>query len=164
MGIAATSGNLRDFSATAYIVGLGQFVSSVESTMKKYFQTHAEMFPYEKRLLELSVSSVERLENGLGDLERGMRRYIVRDKPGVSLEQLKNLQSYLSFWVMDLIDPLLHGHEFVDVWKLTVGWDVRETDSVYFCIRMAQGMLVLQFSNNIGFKRQREDGLLWFDG
>ena len=145
-GVAAFSGKIRDYSAFSYLLEMEPNVS-VELPLRKYFTPQAN----------LTFSRVEHLKGGIRDLEHAIRHYLVRDASYADAERLLSLQKYLSFRVMELVSMILGDDRDVEVLKMVGDFDTSASESVFFCIRMKSTVLVLQFNNDINFKRQQLD-------
>lgn len=124
-GIAAFSGKIRDYSAHSYLIELDSEVSSIESSLKKFFSAQANLF----------ISHIEHLENGLITFEHAIRHYLVRDTSHVSTDDQFNLCKYLSFRIIEIISIILEGDRYVDVLKIDGGFDASDSECVFFCIK-----------------------------
>ena len=144
-GTTLFSGRVRDYSANSYLIKLGEF-SSVESSLINFFSDQAK----------LVISNVKYLKNGVGELEREIENYIIRDTYNVNRDNLTSLRKYLSFRIMDLIDDILDRNWNVDVLKMDGIFDSSESISIFFCIQMKDAIFVLQFNDDIEFMKQQE--------
>lgn len=151
-GVAEFSGSIRDYIACAFVLDSEKYVDSVEMSLEEYFRPR----------VEIQLVCVSRLERGYRDIEQEIKPYLVRDGTRFSASEIDNLRSYLSFRVMDLIDLSLDRHEVVDVLKLVEGTAPLDTSSVFYCIRSKKGVLVLQFLDNIEFKKMATAGEIEF--
>ncbi len=148
-GTAAFSGKIRDYSAFSYLIKMGEF-SSVESSLINHFNNQAK----------LVISNVKYLKGGLRDVEHEIGDYLIRDTSNVNHDNLTDLRKYLSFRVMDFIsdilDDILDKDRNIDVLKMDSNSDSSESQCVFFCVRVRNLVLVLQFNNDIEFMKQQE--------
>lgn len=143
-GVSAFSGKIRDYSAFSYLLEIEPNVS-VELPLRKFFTPRAN----------LTFSGSEHLKGGIRDLEHAIRHYLVRDASYADADSLLSLQKYLSFRVMELVSMILGEDRDVEVLKMVGNFETSASESVFFCIRMKSTVLVLQFNNDINFKRQQ---------
>jgi hypothetical protein len=143
-GIASLSGRIRGYSAYAYLLHRGVGNPPVERLLTDFFSPRVTFV----------FDSIEALAGGMRDLEQEIQRYLVRSVLGVSdnfFEDgvLADRRKYLSFVVMDLIDPIVHAHgKATEVIRLVEKGEGTDTQSVFFCVLADEYFLVLQFNDN----------------
>lgn len=148
-GIATLNGEIRDYSAFSRLLKLDEEVSSVEESLKKFFNW----------IPSLKFSEIRHLTQGLRDLEVEIRIFLVRDVAHISSERLSDIQRYLSFRVMDVIDGVVGNAKDIEVLKMTVDSDNSSSECVFFCVRIKKVVIFLQFNNDIKFKEARSKEL-----
>ncbi|NIJ76217.1 hypothetical protein FHT08_001265 [Xanthomonas campestris] len=139
-GIASFSGNIRDYSAYAFIASL-EDEKSCEAAIKNHFSW----------LPDLEFSNIQVLQHNFRDLEIEIRPFLVRDFHYGNAEETTKLQNYLSFRIMDDISAAISGNKVNQVIKLTATPDSQSSDSVFFCICTENNAIVMQFNNDINF-------------
>lgn len=103
----------------------------------------------------LELSEPQRLERGLAELEIAIRPFLARDVSSLGAEKLVQLQQYLSFRVMELLSSIIAADEVIEVVKVSALPEPSSSDAVFFCIRMLNWLVVLQFNDDIEFKRRQ---------
>lgn len=144
-GIAALDGGIRDCSAFSFAVSSKEN-DSVEDAIRSHFSW----------LAGLSFSEVQVLEGGLRDLEMDLRNYLLRSSCCRSAEKVFELRRYLSFRIMEEIADSIGDEKVVEVARLTATSYAGESESVFFSVHIGDGLIVLQFNNDIPFKRRVE--------
>lgn len=142
-GIAALDGNIRDYSAYSFSVSLKEG-DSVDGAIRSHFGW----------LPGLSFSEIKMLEGGLRDLEIDLREYLLRDYSCKSQDEIFELRRYLSFRIMDEIIASIGEKKVVQVAKLTATSCPGESESVFFSVLIGDSLIVVQFNNDIPFKRR----------
>ncbi|WP_146093160.1 MULTISPECIES: hypothetical protein [unclassified Xanthomonas] len=145
-GLAAYSGDIRDYSAYAFIAPLKN-----EKSFEAAIRNHFSWLP------DLEFSKIQIFQHALRDLEVEIRPFLVRDFRYGNTEEITNLQNYFSFRVMDEISIAVSGNEVNQVIKLTATPEPKSSDSVFFCICLENDAIVMQFNNDINFKKNIDD-------
>lgn len=142
-GISAFSGDPRDYTSFSYFIDYKKEASSIEQVIKEFYSWQPD----------LEFSAPEPLAGGLRELEIAIRPFLVRDGPHVNAGKLIDLRRYLSFKVMEQISSALDTDSAIEVIKLSSAPKPLSSDVIYFCIRMEGCLIILQFNNNIEFKK-----------
>ena len=139
-GIAALNGGIRSYSAYAYAVESKEGVS-IEQSLRDHYPWNPGM----------EFSEVRRLDKGLGDLERQIQPFLIRDLPGHNVDAISDLQAYLAFRVMDMIMVIREHRPVPDVFRLTLAPAPARSECVYFCLKIGAVLVFLQFNYDIPF-------------
>ncbi|MGV7205565.1 hypothetical protein [Xanthomonas citri] len=145
-GIATYSGNIRDYSAYAFIAPLKD-----EKSCGVAIKEHFSWLP------DLEFSNTQVLQHGLRDLEVEIRPFLVRDFRYGNAEEANKLQNYFSFRIMDDISNAISGYKVNQVIKLAATPAPQSSDSVFFCICLETDVIVVQFNNDINFIESFKD-------
>jgi hypothetical protein len=148
-GLVAVDGDIRQYTAGAYVVS-GKTSSDSPEAMIRDFYAGQTNFQF---------SSSQKLERGLGDLERQLGGYLTR-KPWGLVEQtiaqhlVDDRRKFLAFRIMDMIaDIAPEARNLRDVYKLESSPSDARSQVTFFCVRIDTGFLVLQFNDDTPFIR-----------
>ncbi|BBK00459.1 hypothetical protein JH271_12450 [Xanthomonas campestris pv. campestris] len=139
-GLASFSGNIRDYSAYAFIAPLKD-ENSFEAAIKSHFNW----------LPNLEFCNIQVLQHGLRDLEVQIKPFLFREFRYGNTEETNKLQNYFSFRIMDDISTAIGGNKVTQVAKLAAIPEPQSSDSVFFCICMETNVIVIQFNDDINF-------------
>jgi len=96
-----------------------------------------------------TFSTIDDLHGNTGQLERKIGSYLVRSHKTKDSSRVLELQKYLAFRVMDMIDDVFDSFgkalEF-DVFELHEENLVLPQETTFFCIGRGKTLLVLQFN------------------
>ena len=151
-GVTSFSGNSRDYTGGCFVVDV-EAGASIGDAISQRFSWRGPFDFAESRVLP----------GGRRDLELEIRPYLVRDARGLSPEEVEDLQHYLSFRVMDMLEDALGGAAVDQVLRLDVAPSPGSSDVTFFAVDAGAEALVLQFNNNIPFKRTVEAGVTTHD-
>ena len=140
-GLAAYKGGLREYSAYSYLLDLTDQDITVETALKSHFESQKE----------LDFLSVERLPNGLRDVEIDIQPFLAINSRNIDIKEISEMRNYFSFRIMDIVSLILGEDKDVCVYKLVSAPGTPETENIFFCIRAKNYILVVQFLCNIGF-------------
>lgn len=146
-GVVALNGKLRDYTAFSYVIDLKDHCCSIERSLKAHFSW----------LPSLDFSDVRRLEYGLRDLEIEIRPFLVMEASHLKGGGLVDLRRYLSFRIMEIISAAVDDATVIDVVRAIAAPEPSSTQSVFFCIRVETALVVLQFNDDVEFKRSRTE-------
>ncbi|MES2672550.1 MAG: hypothetical protein V4673_19305 [Pseudomonadota bacterium] len=142
-GVVTLNGKIRDYTAFSYVIDLKDDDFSIERSLKEHFSW----------LPSLNFSNVQRLEYGLRDLEVEIRPFLLMERPNLKDGNFVDLRRYLSFRIMEIITAAIDGTKVIDVVMAIADPEPSSTKSVFFCIRMEAVLIVLQFNDDVEFKR-----------
>jgi hypothetical protein len=149
-GLAAGDGDIREYTAGAFVVPTNDDADSPESLVRKFYSHQAD----------LQFSSSQSLESR--DLENQLRSYVIR-RPWqlagqVTAQQLvDDRRRFLAFRIMDMIEDIApKARRKGSVYKLESSGDGSTSEVTFFCIRIDAGLLVLQFNNDAPFIRAQQ--------
>lgn len=146
-GAALMIGNIRRYSACAYLIEAKDGVGIEQALRDFYYWRPGWVF-----------DGVERLERGMRDLETGIRPFIARQTSQTNDADLSNLQAYLSFKAMDMISLILDGRTGLEVFRLNSVPEPAASDCVFFCIKADAAWVVLQFNDDLPYRRGLAEG------
>jgi hypothetical protein len=151
-GLAAQDGDIRQYTAGAFVVaGNGSSVTP-ETLVRDFYAAQTDM----------QFSSSQKLEHGLADLDHQLRAYVIQSPWGLvgqtnSQQLVDDRRRYLTFRVMDMIDGLApEAYGLRTVYKLESKGDDTRSQLTFFCIKVDGGFLVLQFNDDSPFIRAQE--------
>jgi hypothetical protein len=143
-GVLSLSGSIRGYSAHAYVLNQDAENSPIDKLITDAFAPQATFV----------FDSIESLGGGLSELESSIQPYLLKFLLGLPDETFANAvivdrKKYLSFVIMDLIDPIVNAHgNAVEVIRLIEKCKKTETHCIFFCILVNNFYLVLQFNDN----------------
>jgi hypothetical protein len=148
-GVVAVDGDIRHYTAGAFVVSDERSADSPEAMIRDFY---AEQTTFE-------FASSQKLEHGLGDLERQLGGYLIR-RPWGSIEQsipkkaIDDRRAFLAFRIMDMISDMApEARNLRCVYKLETSASESDSRVTFFCVRIAAGFLVLQFNDDSPFVR-----------
>jgi hypothetical protein len=146
-GLAAIDGDIRQFTATAFVVSGKNSSDSPETMIADFYAAQAN----------IQFSGSQKLERGLGDLERQLNAYVVRRPWGLGEQMQRSVDDrrrYLAFRIMDMITDIApEARNLRSVYKLESKSSGADSDVTFFCVRIESGFLVLQFNDDSPFIR-----------
>jgi hypothetical protein len=143
-GISEVDGSIRQYSAFAFAVTAKADTDLPGPLISDFYARQTSM----------RVESSERLLGGMGELERSIRPYLLRDpfgiaKSGSTAQLVEDRQKYLSFRVLDHIERIsAEARTINSVYKVHGNAIGSKSRCVFFCIRIRNGFLILQFNDN----------------
>jgi hypothetical protein len=146
--ISSLSGDLRDYECCSFFVEIKDESRSICDLINEYYNGQYE-FVFE---------SSDKIQHDLRYFENQIRLYLIRDQKCVIADRIIDLQRYLSFRLMDMIDEIFRG----EISNLRV-FELHEEDltfsqgSTFFCILSDKLLLVLQFND---FRTSRKPSIL----
>jgi hypothetical protein len=149
-GCAARNGGIRDYSAGAYLIELNSNECSVEKSLKDYYEW----------LPSLAISNLRRLDYGMRDLETEIRAFLVRGFSNASVfaDEIPDMKKHLSFMAMEIISSAI-GDDYnnvLDVTRMSNVYEPLSSKCDYFCIRLQNFLIFLQFNDDIEFRKGRK--------
>jgi len=148
-GAVASDGDIRHYTAGAFVVGDENGAESPEAMIRTF---------YAKQTI-LQFSSSQKMDRGLADLERQLGGYLIR-KPWGSIEQsipqqvVDARRAFLAFRIMDMISDMApEARNLCSVHKVEKDSSGSDSQVTFFCIRINPGFLVLQFNDDSPFVR-----------
>lgn len=144
-GVVSLNGKIRDYTAFSYVIDLKNDSYPIEACLKEHFSW----------LPKLDFSDVLRLEHGLRDLENEIRPFLVIETSDLRNGKLIDLRRYLSFRIMEIISAAIDDARVIDVVRAVAAHEPSSTHSVFFCIRIETALVVLQFNDDVEFKRSQ---------
>jgi len=137
-GLSAFSGNLRQYENSAYLLERGDQNQSAGGLINEYFSGQYE-FKFEPP---------EALEGGMRELDKCIGAYAIRDSKRVKEDLISDLQDYLSFRAMDMIEDVFWDeYSSLKVLKLQEKTDPSDDKCVFFCVFSSSQLLVIQFND-----------------
>jgi hypothetical protein len=148
-GVVAVDGDIRQYTAGAYVVSGKSSSDSPEDMIRDYYAGQTDF----------QFSSSQKLERGLGDLERQLGGYLIR-RPWGLVEQtipqqlVDDRRKFLAFRIMDMIDDMApEARDLHSVYKLETSASGSRSEVTFFCVRIDAAFLVLQFNDDTPFIR-----------
>jgi hypothetical protein len=136
-GLSAFSGNMRQYEGSAYLLERGDQNQSAAELINEYFEGQ----------YEFQFDPPEILKGGKGELERCIGAFAIRDSKCVKEDYISDLQNYLSFRAMDMIEDIFwDDYASLKVIKLQLKSDSPSRDCVFFCVLSSSLLLVIQFN------------------
>lgn len=149
-------------ASASYINGFLYGVSVFSGKLREYENSVFCMEPQDKNLsvgelinmeysgqYKFSFAITEVLQGGVRELDKRVGCFLLQDPQCVKKGSAPNLQKYLSFRLMDMIDDFFE--EDLSRLKVTYLRDELSTtlgDSSFFCVSSDSYLLVLQFNKN----------------
>ena len=146
-GLAAEDGDIRQYTASAFVVSGKNGSDSPEAIVHGFYAAQTDFV----------FSSSQKLEQGLGDLERQIGEYLIRKPWGlaeqmIAQEVVDNRRRFLAFRIMDMIDDIApEAFKLRSVYKLESMHPGPVSQVTFFCVRIDSGFLVLQFNDDTPF-------------
>lgn len=143
-GLAAEDGEIREYTAAAYVVSGSSGAESPEDLIREFYAAQTDM----------KFTGSQKLEGGLGDLERQLGSYVIRRPWGVPDQTIaQNLvddrRRFLAFRIMDMIDAIApEAYRLRCVYKLESMHPGPVSRVTFLCVRIDVGFLVLQFNDD----------------
>jgi hypothetical protein len=144
-GLAAEDGDIRQYTASAFVVSGKD--DSPEAMVHDFYAAQTD----------LRFSSSQKLERGLGDLERQIGGFLIRKPWGlaehtIAQEVVDNRRRFLAFRIMDIIDEIApEAFKLRSVYKLESMHPGPVSQVSFFCVQINSGFLVLQFNDDMPF-------------
>jgi hypothetical protein len=141
-GVVAVDGNIRQYTAEAFVVSGKNNLESPEAMIRDFYAVQTDF----------QFSSSQKLERGLGDLERQLGGYLIR-KPWGLAEQIaqqlvEDRRRFLAFRIMDMIaDMAPETRSLRTVYKLEASASGSSSQVTFFCVGINVGFIVLQFND-----------------
>jgi hypothetical protein len=148
-GSAARNGRMRDYSAGAYLIELNSKECSIEKSLKDYYEW----------LPSLAICNFRLFDCGMRDLEAEIRTFLVRGVSNASVveDEILDMKKHLSFMAMEIISSAI-GENYSNVLEVAQMSNIHEPLSSkceYFCIRLENFLIFLQFNDDIEFRAAR---------
>jgi hypothetical protein len=147
-GVVAVDGGIRQYTAGAFVVPDTISTDSPSDVIRNFYSAQTDF----------QFSSSVKLERGLGDLERQLGDYLIRNPWGM-IEQvlpqklIDSRRAFLAFRVMDMISEMApEARKLHNVHKL-VSASESSSHVTFFCVGIDAGLLVLQFNDDSLFIR-----------
>ena len=150
-GLAAVDGHIREFLGAAFVVS-GEGSDTPEAMIRDYYAAQTDF----------QFSSSQKLESGLGSLERELCAYVVRSPWGpagqaIDSQSINDRRRFLAFRIMDMISDMApEAYPLRTVYKLESKQHGEEVEVTFFCVKINAGFLVLQFNDSKPFIRAQE--------
>lgn len=142
-GVVAVDGDIRQYTAEAFVVSGKNSSDSPEVMIHDFYAAQTD----------IQFSSSQKLERGLGDLERELGGYLIR-RPWGLVEQtipqqlVDDRRAFLAFRIMDMISDMApEARNLRDVYKLDTGASGSRSQVTFFCVRIDAGFLILQLND-----------------
>lgn len=145
-GVTSFSGQIRDYTGYCFVVEVHPGVAVSDAIRQQFGWCN----PFD-------FAEVRELSAGLGDLESMIRPFLIREARGLSPEDIEDLQHYLSFRVMDMVSDALGETSVGRVLRLDLASSPGSSEVTFFAVEGGREALILQFNNDIPFKRKVED-------
>ena len=146
-GLAAEDGDIRQYTASAFLVSSQGGSDSPELLILSHYAAQTD----------LRFSSSQRLERGLTDLDSQLYECVIRRPFGVpehtiAHELIADRRRFVVFRIMDMIDGLApEAYKLREVHKLESIHPAPVSQITFFCVRISSGFLVLQFNDDTPF-------------
>jgi hypothetical protein len=135
--IASFSGRLRQYEAFSYFIEVNDEQQSLDGLINDYYRGQ----------FEFSFACTKCLES-VGDIEDRIKLYLIRDKSSVVEDRISDLQSYLSFRIMDMISEIFEKTlSELKAFELHEETENRSNAAAFFCITSGNLLVVLQFNS-----------------
>lgn len=140
-GISCFSGGIREYLAESYFLFRNEPSDSIQSCLRRNFGDRGEIrFPKEQRLTQ-----------GLGELEKAIRPFLVRGDSNTKLHSSSDFKAYLAFRIMDQIDLIADSEKPNDVTEVHFTVGSFPSAAKTFCIGYDLGYLVLSFLESANY-------------
>ena len=142
-GVVAMDGEIRQYTAEAFVVSGENNSDSPETMICDFYAAQTD----------IQFSGSQKLERGLGDLERQLGSYLIRRPWGlvdqaITQQLVEARRAFLAFRIMDIIaDIAPEARNLSSVYKLEAGAPGSSSLVTFFCVRIDAGFLVLQFND-----------------
>ncbi|QWP78187.1 hypothetical protein J5226_07260 [Lysobacter sp. K5869] len=158
-GIAVSTNYPRRYCAGAFLIEPVAPDACIEQAIRDYKKSWCPDLAFDSR-------QRQRLPSGLSSLESDIQPLVLREAPGLDAVGLENLRKYLSFKVMDALWYALEHQgglrlgpwNAVEVWRLESPPEPDSSDCIYFCVRVEQALVVLQFNDDLKWRQAVESG------
>jgi hypothetical protein len=146
-GLAAEDGNIRQYTASAFLVSGHDSSDSPEVMIHDHYAAQTDF----------RFSSSQRLERGLADLDSQLYGCVVRRPLGVpehtiAHELIADRRRFVVFRIMDMIGDIApEAYKLAEVHKLESIHPGPVSQVTFFCVRINSGFLVLQFNDDTPF-------------
>jgi hypothetical protein len=148
-GVVAMDGEIRQYTAEAFVVSGKNNSDSPEAMICDFYAAQTD----------IQFSSSQKLERGLGDLERQLGSYLIRrpwglvDQP-IPQQSVDARRAFLAFRIMNMIaDMAPEARNLHSVYKLETSGSDSSSQVTFFCVRIDVGFIVLQFNDRSLFLR-----------
>jgi hypothetical protein len=151
-GIVAVDGAIRQYTAEAFVVSGENSSDSPEAMIRDFYAAQTDF----------QFSSSQKLEPGLGDLERQLGGYLIRRPWGLTEQTIPqqlvdDRGRFLAFRIMEMISDMApEAHNLRGVYKLESSASGSSSQVTFFCVRIDSGFLVLQFNDRSLFIRAHD--------
>ena len=148
-GVVAVDGDIRQYTAEAFVVSGKDSSESPEAMIRDFYAAQTEF----------QFLSSQKLERGLGDLERQLGGYLIQKPWGlaeqiVAQQLVEDRRRFLAFRIMDMItDMVPEARNLRSVYKLEASASGSSSRVTFFCVGINTGFLVLQFNDRSHFLR-----------
>lgn len=142
-GVVAVDGEIRQYTAEAFVVSGENSSDSPETMIRDFYAAQTD----------IQFSGSQKLERGLGDLERQLGGYLIRRPWGlvdqaITQQLVEARRAFLAFRIMDMIAGIApEARNLSSVYKLEAGASGSPSQVTFFCVRIDAGFLVLQFND-----------------
>jgi hypothetical protein len=146
-GSAARNGKIRDYSAGAYFIE----VDSKDCSIEKYLKDYYEWLP------SLVISNFQYLDGGMRDLETEIRPFLVRGISHPIAGEILDVERHLSFMAMEIISSAIEDDysKVLEVARMSNFHEPLSSKCEYFCMRLENFLIFLQFNDDIEFRAGR---------
>lgn len=148
-GVVAVDGEIRQYTAGAFLIADVDSTDSPASTVRKFYAAQTDF----------QFSSVQKLERGLNDLEQQLGSYLIQ-KPWGLIDHIipqtlvEARRAFLAFRIMDMISDIApEARDSNSVHKLVTSASSATSEVTFFCVGIDGGLLVLQFNDDSLFIR-----------
>lgn len=137
-GLSAFSGNMRQYEGSAYLLERGDLNQSAAELINAYFAGQ----------YEFQFDPPEMLTGGMRELDTCIGAFAIRDSQCVKEDYFPDLQNYLSFRAMDMIEDIFwDNYSSLKVMKLQDKSESSIDKCVYFCVLSSSQLLVIQYND-----------------
>ncbi len=151
-GVVAVDGEIRQYTAEAFVVSGKSSTDSPEAMVHDFYAAQTD----------IRFSNSQKLERGLGELESQLGSYLIRRPWGlvehaIAQQMVDDRRAFLAFRIMDMISDIApEARSLSGVYKLETSASGSRSQVTFFCVRINAGFLVMQF--NDGSLRIRAHG------
>jgi hypothetical protein len=146
-GLAADNGNIRQYTASAFLVSGQGGSNSPEVMIHKRYAAQTDF----------RFSSSQKLDRGLTDLDSQLYGFVIQRPFGVpentiAPEVIADRRRFVVFRIMDMIGDIApEAYKLREVYKLESIHPGPVSQVTFFCVRINSGFLVLQFNDDTLF-------------
>src|SRR3569833_2001431 len=130
-GVVAVDGDIRHYNAGAFVVSDNNSSISPETMIRDFYAEQSDF----------QFSNSQKLDRGLGDLERQLGGYLIRRPWGlaeqtISQQLVDSRQAFLAFRIMDMISDMApEARNLGGVHKLETSASGSDSRVTFFCVR-----------------------------